>query len=500
MHSHHSKSLLGAGSGPLYLALPSVGTTATLLGLFLFTAFHFWLASILPPAPDELYFWVFSQNLQSSYFDNPPMVAYFIRLSTSLFGNSLLAIRLPAILSSLIVFVILLLLTPRGKLAWLVFFCPVALYGSVLMTTDVPLILFWLLYTLWFASTNATLDTWNSDPITRVYQNSPVPWSRWILGGVLLAGGGLSKYTMLLAIPCGVVVLATRTRFRAWGLGYALHLLVAGVLVMPVFFYNWKYDFAPFAFQWNHGLTNHFFSFSRWMGFLGNQVLLIGALPLLILPWILVRRRDLCADARSQVYFWFFVMPFLFFLYRGFRSPMEANWTLVAYLSFWPAADRLLSWTSFKGAVRVLLVIAFAVPVVASLLTLIHLVRPLSQLPPQRDRVAVSQGQWDAAQQVAREFQTRGVKLPLYLPNYQWTSYFRYLKVPSHQAIPQGRASQFTLGANPTCAGSEMWALDDYNQHSPAMGCFKHREVLRAFPVSARGQTVAEVWLSRYHN
>ncbi len=477
-----------------------MGTTATLLGLFLLTAFHIWLAITLPPAPDELYYWAFSRHLQPSYFDSPPMVAYFIRFSTALFGNSLLAVRLPAIASSLVIFITVLLMTPRGKLAWLVFLSPVALYGAVLMTTDVPLILFWLLYALWFASTNARLDTWNCDPITRVYQNSPVPWVQWIFGGVLLGGGGLSKYTMLLAIPCGLVVLATRTRFRAWGLGYALHLAVAGILVLPVFFFNWKYDFAPFTFQWNHGLTNHFFSFSRWMGFLGGQILLIGALPLLILPWILLRRRDLCADARSQVYFWFFVLPFLFFLYRGFRSPMEANWTLIAYLTFWPVADRILSWSSFKGAVRVLLILAFCVPICASALALIHLVRPLSQVAPNRDRVAVSQGQWETAQQVARELQTRGIKTPLILPNYQWTSYFRFLNIPSQQGVPQGRASQFTLGAAPTCQGTEMWALDDFDQHSSAMGCFKNREIVQRFPVLARGYEVAEVWLSRYSN
>ena len=45
---------------------------------------------------DEAYYWVWSQNLQLSYFDHPPMIAYLIKLTT-LFSNSIFCIRLVSV-------------------------------------------------------------------------------------------------------------------------------------------------------------------------------------------------------------------------------------------------------------------------------------------------------------------------------------------------------------------------------------------------------------------
>src|SRR5438128_8966205 len=61
------------------------------------------LAALLPPFDDELYYWCWSRDLQLSYYDHPPMVAYMIRGTTELFGTSVFAIRLPAVLSAAVV-------------------------------------------------------------------------------------------------------------------------------------------------------------------------------------------------------------------------------------------------------------------------------------------------------------------------------------------------------------------------------------------------------------
>ena len=183
-----------------------------------------------------------------------------------------------------------------------------------------------------------------------------------------------------MAVPCGLVVLATRTRFRAWGIGYTLHLLVAGLLVLPVFVFNWKLGFVPFWYQWNHSMNSAGFSLSRWFGFIGTQIVMLGALPFLMFPWIVLRHRDLCADAKSQVYFCFFVLPFAFFLYKALSHPLEANWPLVAYLTFWPVADRLISWSSFRGVIRTVVALSFAVPWFVSAALLVHLISPLGRI------------------------------------------------------------------------------------------------------------------------
>src|SRR5215213_10135897 len=54
-------------------------------GLLALCVFAQWaLAARLNLSFDEAYYWLWSQHLQLSYYDHPPLVAWAIRLSTSL--------------------------------------------------------------------------------------------------------------------------------------------------------------------------------------------------------------------------------------------------------------------------------------------------------------------------------------------------------------------------------------------------------------------------------
>src|SRR6478609_5424977 len=59
------------------------------------------LAARLELAPDEAFYWVLTRHLSTGYLDHPPMIAYLMWLSTRAFGNTELAIRLPAAILSL---------------------------------------------------------------------------------------------------------------------------------------------------------------------------------------------------------------------------------------------------------------------------------------------------------------------------------------------------------------------------------------------------------------
>lgn len=54
------------------------------------------------PYVDSYYYWLWSKHLQLSYFDGPPMIAYTIRLATTVFGNSVFAINLVGIVVALL--------------------------------------------------------------------------------------------------------------------------------------------------------------------------------------------------------------------------------------------------------------------------------------------------------------------------------------------------------------------------------------------------------------
>ena len=101
---------------------------------------------------DEAQYWDWSRKLDLGYFTKPPLIAWTIALSTTIFGNEEWAIRLS---SPIFHFLTSLILWKCGQIAfgfnagrvaaliWI--FTPAASLGSFIISTDTPLILFWSL-------------------------------------------------------------------------------------------------------------------------------------------------------------------------------------------------------------------------------------------------------------------------------------------------------------------------------------------------------------------
>ncbi len=120
------------------------------------TALRLWMAAILPLAPDEAYYWIWSHALAPGYLDHPPMVALWIWAGTALAGETPLGVRLLGPIAAALGTLLLADAAERllpGRRAGLVagallngtLFLGV---GSVVMTPDSPLLLFWTA-TIW---------------------------------------------------------------------------------------------------------------------------------------------------------------------------------------------------------------------------------------------------------------------------------------------------------------------------------------------------------------
>ena len=69
-----------------------------LLGLI--TVAQLIFAASYPPLDDEAYYWTWARHLEWGYPDHPPMIAYVIRATTVLAGDTPLGIRMgPALLA-----------------------------------------------------------------------------------------------------------------------------------------------------------------------------------------------------------------------------------------------------------------------------------------------------------------------------------------------------------------------------------------------------------------
>src|SRR5262245_59821363 len=64
------------------------------------TAVKVAISLLQEPDAIEAYHWMYAQHPAAGYFDHPGMIGWLIWLSTSVFGDSLLAIRLPTIVGS----------------------------------------------------------------------------------------------------------------------------------------------------------------------------------------------------------------------------------------------------------------------------------------------------------------------------------------------------------------------------------------------------------------
>src|SRR6516165_5250898 len=92
-------------SGPRGLTTLQLVTFLT--AVLAMVALRCWVAARFGFETDEPYYWLWSRGLALGYFDHPPMIAYFIRLGTTLFGNTPFGIRSMAIVSMIAASVLL---------------------------------------------------------------------------------------------------------------------------------------------------------------------------------------------------------------------------------------------------------------------------------------------------------------------------------------------------------------------------------------------------------
>lgn len=218
-------------SGTERAGQPAGGLTAFAAALSLFLlAFRLLAGSNGPLFFDEAYYWQWSTNLQLGYFDHPPLIAWFIRAGTLLFGDTPLGIRLMPSLSAtlcmLAVWAIARRLTGDDRVAaWAAIFSNLTgiMVLSFVAWPDAPMVLAWL--TAFYA-------------LVAVYRGGAPAW--WVLAGAMIGVAGASKYiALLLALGLFAWTLAEPS-MRRWYLTRWpwLALLAAGVAISPVMLWN----------------------------------------------------------------------------------------------------------------------------------------------------------------------------------------------------------------------------------------------------------------------
>lgn len=156
-------------------------------------------------SPDEAQYWTWAKRLDWSYYSKPGMAAWLIAASTAVFGDTMPAVRYPALLLGVGTLLLTYDLTRRlfgsERLALaavgLGHIVPMFIAGSMLMTIDPPFVFFWALAT-WFLA-------------RAVADDRP---GAFVGAGVALGLSFLSKYPALLWLPGALAALATDSLWR----------------------------------------------------------------------------------------------------------------------------------------------------------------------------------------------------------------------------------------------------------------------------------------------
>ncbi|MCB1191310.1 MAG: glycosyltransferase family 39 protein [Leptospiraceae bacterium] len=205
----------------------SIGLLKLLIGLY------------LPLLADEAYWWMFSRNLDFSYYDQGPGVALHIRLFTSLFGETKLALKLAAVittsLGNFLVYKIakeLGLSTNQALIALcLSILLPGFFLGSFVIVHDSSFI------PLWIAAMYFALRF-----IKRRENYS-------LLGFFICLGlGALSKHTMIFFVFAALLwLLITPKEWKILKNPFLyLGLFLTAMVVSPILIWNYKHNWAGF--------------------------------------------------------------------------------------------------------------------------------------------------------------------------------------------------------------------------------------------------------------
>ncbi|MDF1565642.1 MAG: glycosyltransferase family 39 protein [Deltaproteobacteria bacterium] len=312
---------------------------------------HLGVALLTEPVPDEAYYLLWSRHLAWDYPDHPPAVAFFLALARLLAGEGRLALRLPALLTALLVPTLLgwALARTRGeaearRLLWLLHATLLLHVLGVIVTPDTPLSLAW-------AAALAGLLLL----VDREGEGRPAP--------LLLLGVGLALGVALLskltgwALLGGVLAAALfhrplRERLGGWG-GLALLVVPALALAAP-------WIAATLAAPGESGLAFQLGRLSprgslpaKLGAYLGGQ---LGVLTPGVL-WLALRfagtlRRP--ASPRDTLLLWLGLPLPLFFLAVALVRPVEANWIGPAWLPLLVGAAGLpVTRRCFRGSVGV---------------------------------------------------------------------------------------------------------------------------------------------------
>lgn len=347
---------------------------------------------------DEAYYWDWSRTLAWSYFDHPPMTAWLIRISTSLFGHTAFSVRFPGMLCLLISCRLVYLLgrdlfdeqIARGAVL-LYIVTPLFCLGGLLMVPDSPMGMFWLL-TSWLGWKTYTGFTHLSNR------------TALLLIGLALGLGFLSKYPIVFAALSLLLFFATDTRTRVLFKTKAFWaaLVLFFVCCTPVLIWNIQRDWPSFAFHLRDRQTGGW-EFTRWLAFIGSQAGLLTPFIWGFGMAAIFKTAQCWRDPRMRFLFLMVSPALLLFGIQPLWSEFKPHWLAPIYPFMFIALSHFYysQWQAKVYIRKALLPVSFGLCGAIAILFYVNLLTPL--VPWVLSQVSTPDVAWDPRQDPASD-------------------------------------------------------------------------------------------------
>jgi 4-amino-4-deoxy-L-arabinose transferase-like glycosyltransferase len=292
------------------------------------TALRLTYASVMELRTDEAYYWTWSKENVLCFLDHPPMIAWFVRFGTALFGDTNLGVRFAGIVAMLVTQLLLADIVRRmthsfRAVVLAVLMPEAALYYGLLMakvSPDVALIPF------------AVAMAW---ALVRLVESDDGRW--WLAAGAFAGLSLLSKFTVVMLIPALAAFMLVPDWRRRWLVSpYPwLSVVIALVLFLPVLIWNFQHDWVSFKFQLVRATATHELSFRTVWEFIGMQWGLVGSVLLPVVlsgvtvrAWRGYRRGEPVTVLLSTSVF----VPLVYFFWKSFTLRVGDTWPMF----LWP--------------------------------------------------------------------------------------------------------------------------------------------------------------------
>lgn len=408
---------------------------------------------------EEAQYWLWSKNIDWSYYSKPPLIAWVNYLSGTLLLNGEFSVKINAILIGFISPYPLYFLAKRiysqnniaFTAALLLLTFPFFNYISTYFTTDSLVFLFWM-FTL--------LYTWKAIDTGQTIQ--------WVLAAIFMGLGLLSKYTMVLFYPALAIFLLFEKQFVRHLKGLVIFTVISLLFLFPVIYWNIMHDFVSFKHVFHLSGATQSYSVSDMLSnlgeYLGSQLLVLSPFYIFLIIFSVHFFKKERKQKLSLMGTRYLIIPVVFiwvvFSLIAVKN-IEANWLIFSYgaipilLANYFFLDFSVKWKAVVISATVLLQILMLNPVILDQWGLRKL------YPPEFDTLHRFAGWKELGENVTELNQKAGDKTFIFSDNYHIASELAFYTEgqPQTYCINLGRRmNQFDLWP-----GIEQFENKNYN-------------------------------------